>query len=171
MIDPDVVLGNNVVIYDPNMVNIFGCSIGDDSFIGPFVEITRGTMVGKRCKIESHAFLCDSVTVEDEVFISHGVMFTNDLYPKAHRRVQYIKTLVKSGASIGTNATIIAGVTIGENAIVGAGAVVTKDVPAYSIVAGNPARVFRQFESLNEMIAYMTRRQPLQKAETDLHVQ
>lgn len=169
MIDADVKMGRDVVIFDQNVVNIFGCCIGNGTFVGPFVEITRGTVIGQNCKIESHAFLCDSVTLEDDVFISHGAMFTNDLYPKAHRRVQYIKTLVKKGASIGTNATILAGVTIGEYAIVGAGAVVTKDVPAFSIVAGNPARMLRQFQSQDQMIAYMTIRQPLQTEAINLH--
>lgn len=161
MIDDDVKLGENVRIFDRNLVNIFGCEIGDGTFIGPFVEITRGTFIGKNCKIESHSFLCDAVIVEDEVFIGHGAMFTNDLYPKLNRQVTYIKTLVKQGASIGTNATIVAGVTIGEQAIVGAGAVVTKDVPPFSIVAGNPAKILKQFANLEGLLEYMTNRQPL----------
>ena len=159
MIDPDVKLGSNVKIFDPAMVNIFGCEIGDDSFIGPFVEITRGTVVGRNCKVESHAFICDSVTIEDDVFVGHGVMFTNDLYPRTDRHVIYIKTLVKRGASLGSNATIVAGVTIGEHAVVGAGAVVTKDVPDFSIAAGNPARVIRQFKTLPELLEYIASRQ------------
>ena len=146
MVDEDVKLGQNVVIFDRSLVNLFGCEIGDGSFIGPFVEITRGVVVGKDCKIESHSFICTEVTIEDEVFVGHGAMFTNDLYPKNERRVRYIPTRVCKGASIGTNATIVAGVTIGEHAIIGAGAVITKDVPAYAIVAGNPARVLRKIE-------------------------
>ena len=155
-------LGRNVTIFDRALVNIFGCEIGDDSFIGPFVEITRGTIVGRRCKIESHAFLCHSVTLEDDVFVSHGAVFTNDLYPNVDRRVQYRKTVVRRRASIGSNATIIGGITIGEGSIVGAGAVVTRDVPDFSIVAGNPAHVLRRFDSLAELQAYMTSRQPLE---------
>jgi len=159
MVDNDVRLGKNVRIFDLNMVNIFGCSIGDNTFIGPFVEITRGTVIGENCKIESHAFLCDGVTVEDEVFIGHAATFVNDLYPQADRQVKYIKTIVKQGAGIGSNSTIIAGVTIGEHAIVGAGAVVTKDVPPFSIVAGNPARVLKQFDNYEELVEYMESRQ------------
>lgn len=161
MIDDDVKLGNNVKIFNPDQVNIFGCEIGDDSFIGPFVEITRNTIIGKNCVIESHAFLCDSVTLEDNVFISHGAMFTNDLYPQVGIHVDYIKTIVKKGASIGTNSTIIAGVIIGENSVVGAGAVVTKDVPDFSIVAGNPAKVLRQFPNKEEMEKYFRSKQKI----------
>ena len=161
MIDDDVKLGENVVIFDESLVNIFGCEIGDNTFVGPFVEITRGTIIGKNCKIESHSFLCDSVIIEDNVFISHSVNFTNDLYPRADRLVEYIKTVVKKYASIGTNATIIAGVTIGENAIVGAGAVVTKDVQPLTIVAGNPAKILKQFDTHEEMLDYMASRQSL----------
>jgi UDP-2-acetamido-3-amino-2,3-dideoxy-glucuronate N-acetyltransferase len=159
MIDPDVILGENVRIYNPEQVNLFGCEIGDGSFVGPFVEITRGVTVGKRCLIESHSFLCTGVEVADDVFISHGVMFTNDLYPRTDRHVVYPRTLVKQFASIGTNATILGGVTIGEHAVVGAGAVVTKDVPSFSIVLGNPARVTRQFGSLSELKEYICGRQ------------
>lgn len=161
MIDDDVKLGRNVKIFNPDQVNIFGCEIGDESFIGPFVEITRNTIIGKNCVIESHAFLCDSVTLEDDVFISHGAMFTNDLYPQVGIHVDYIKTIVKRGASIGTNSTIIAGVIIGENSIVGAGAVVTKDVPDFSIVAGNPAKVLRQFPNKEEMEKYFRSKQKI----------
>ena len=160
MIDPDVKFGRNVKVFDEKLVNLFGCDIGDNSFIGPFVEVTRGTAIGRNCIVESHSFLCDSVVIEDDVFISHGAMFTNDLYPRTDRHVVYIKTLVRTGASIGTNATIIAGVTIGRHAVVGAGAVVTKNVPDFSIVAGNPARVLRQFASLEELKDYVNRRQP-----------
>ncbi len=165
MVENNVVLGKNVRIFDESMVNIFGCAIGDDTFIGPFVEITRGVAIGKRCKIESHSFLCDSVSVGDDVFIGHGVTFTNDLYPKVDRSVKYIKTRVGSYASIGSNATIVCGVTLGEYCVVGAGAVVTKDVPDYSIVAGNPAKVLRQFDSAGEMLAYMASRQELKRGE------
>ena len=161
MIDGDVKLGKNVTIFDENLVNIFGCEIGDDTFIGPFVEITRGTVIGKNCKIESHSFLCNKVIIEDDVFIGHGVMFTNDLYPKCdHRRSYlrlYVKTLVQRGASIGTNSTIVAGIVIGENSIVGAGSVVTKDVPPLSIVAGNPIQILQRFSSLEDLFNYITR--------------
>ncbi len=159
MIDQNVILGRNVKIFDEKLVNIFGCEIGDNSFIGPFVEITRGTRIGRNCKIESHSFLCDSVEVEDEVFIGHGTMFTNDLYPRTDRQVVYLNTRVGYGASLGTNATIVAGVTIGRHAIVGAGAVVTRNVPDFAVVAGNPARVLRQFGDLDELKAYIQKRQ------------
>lgn len=162
MIDPDVQLGENVQIFNSDQVNIFGCSIGDDTFVGPFVEITRGVVVGKRCKIESHSFLCTSVVLGDDIFIGHGVMFTNDLYPRVDRQVEFIPIMVYKGASIGSNATIVAGVTIGEYAVVGAGSTVTKDVPPYSIVAGNPARVVRHFSDLDQMTEYMSSRQSLQ---------
>ena len=146
----DVVLGTGVRIFQPNLVNLYGCSIGDETRIGAFVEIQKNTVVGARCKISSHSFVCEGVAIEDECFIGHGVMFTNDVYPSAVNRDgtlqteadwQVIKTTVKKRASIGSNATILAGVTIGEGALVGAGAVVTKDVPDYAIAAGVPARV------------------------------
>lgn len=156
-------LGKDVVIFDEKLINVFGCEIGDRSFVGPFVEITRNVKIGADCKIESHSFICDSITLEDQVFIGHGVMFTNDLYPKVERGVQYIETVVKSHASIGSNATIVCGVTIGRYCVVGAGAVVTRDVEDFSIVAGNPAKVLHQFQSEKEMINYMTERQPLRK--------
>jgi len=161
MIDKDVKLGKDVRIFDPAMVNIFGCEIGDDSFIGPFVEITRGVVIGKACKIESHAFICDSVRIEDKVFVGHGVMFTNDLYPMVDCQVEYKKTSVREGASIGTGATIVAGVEIGAYAVIGAGAVVTKDVPAYSIVAGNPAKLLKQFKGQEDLQTYIRSKQPL----------
>lgn len=161
MIDQDVKLGKNVRIFNPEQVNIFGCTIGDNSFIGPFVEITRNVIIGKNCIIESHAFLCDSVILEDNVFISHGAMFTNDLYPKVGVRVKYLPTIVKKWASIGTNATIIAGITIGEYSVVGAGAVVTKDVPPFTIVAGNPAKILKQFTNVEEMQNYFRSKQKL----------
>lgn len=159
MVDKDVKLGKNVRIFNPDQVNIFGCEIGDESFIGPFVEITRNTKIGKNCVIESHAFLCDSVTLEDNVFISHGAMFTNDLYPQVGIHVDYIKTLIKKWASIGTNSTIIAGVTVGEYSVVGAGAVVTRDVPPFSIVAGNPAKILKQFNNAEEIQSYFRSKQ------------
>ncbi len=159
MIDPDVKLGRNTRIFNPDQVNIFGCEIGDDSFIGPFVEITRGVVVGKRCKIESHSFICTDVIVQDDVFIGHGVMFTNDLYPRTDRQVVFPKTVVMPFASIGSGATILAGVTIGRHAIVGAGAVVTRDVPDLAVVKGNPARVTRQFDSVESLKQFIVDRQ------------
>jgi acetyltransferase-like isoleucine patch superfamily enzyme len=159
MIDPDVVLGKDVKIFNPDQVNIFGCRIGDRSFVGPFVEITRGVVIGPDCKIESHSFLCTDVELEANVFVGHGVMFTNDLYPRTDRHVVYLPTKVERFASIGSNATINAGVTIGEHAVVGAGSVVTKDVPAYSIVAGNPARLLRQFPDRASLLDYIHSKQ------------
>lgn len=146
----DVILGRDVRIFQPDLVNLYGCSIGSETKVGAFVEIQKNAQVGARCKISSHTFICEGVEIEDECFIGHGVMFTNDVYPSAVNRDgtlqteadwQVIKTIVKKRASIGSNATIIAGVTIGEGALVGAGAVVTKDVPDFAIVAGIPARV------------------------------
>lgn len=146
---PDVVLGRNVQIHHPSLVNLYGCRIGDDVKIGAFVEVQKGVTVGDRCKISSHSFLCEGVTLESEVFVGHGVMFTNDPYPRATAdgRLQTdadwtcIPTTVRRGASIGSGAVIRCGVTIGEHALVGAGAVVTRDVPAHAVVAGVPARV------------------------------
>jgi len=149
-ITADVVLGTGVRIFQPELVNLYGCAIGDDTKIGAFVEIQKNAIIGARCKISSHSFVCEGVEIEDECFIGHGVMFTNDVYPRAVNQDgslqteadwQVIKTKVKRRASIGSNATIIAGVTIGEGALVGAGAVVTKDVPDFAIAAGVPARV------------------------------
>ena len=146
----NVKVGHNVRIF--NFVNAYGCSIDDNTKIGAFVEIQKGVFIGKNCKISSHSFLCEGVHIEDNVFIGHGVMFTNDLFPRAtnvdgsqqtEADWKVIETYVKKGASIGSNATILCGITIGENALVGAGAVVTKDVPANTIVAGSPARVFK----------------------------
>lgn len=150
MIKENVVLGEGVAIYHPQLVNLYGCTIGEGSRIGSFVEIQKGVSVGARCKISSHTFICEGVDIEDGVFVGHGVMFTNDMYPRAvnpdgglqtEEDWQVIKTRVKAGASIGSNATILCGITIGEGALVGAGAVVTQDVPDYAIVAGVPARV------------------------------
>jgi UDP-2-acetamido-3-amino-2,3-dideoxy-glucuronate N-acetyltransferase len=146
----DVKLGNDVRIFQPELVNLYGCSIGDETKIGAFVEIQKNASVGKRCKVSSHTFICEGVSIEDGVFVGHGVMFTNDVYPRAVNEDgsqqteadwQVVPTKVKQRASIGSNATILAGVTIGESALVGAGAVVTKDVPDFAIVAGVPARV------------------------------
>ncbi len=155
-ISPDVRLGNNVKIYA--FVNLYGCEIGDDSRIGTFVEIQKGACIGRRVKVSSHSFICEGVTIEDEVFIGHGVMFINDKYPRATNSSgnlqteadwKCIATLVKQGASIGSNATILCGLTIGEGAIVGAGSVVTRDVPDWTVVAGNPARIIRKIEAYN----------------------
>lgn len=162
MIEDNVKLGKNVRIFDKNLVNIFRCSIGDDSFVGPFVEITYGVEIGKKCLIESHSFLCDGVILEDNVFIGHGVMFTNDLFPRTERQVIHFKTIIKKGASLGSNSTIIGGVTIGEYSIIGAGSVVTRDVPSFSIVAGNPAKVLKQFLNKSEIMDYSIHRQPNQ---------
>jgi UDP-2-acetamido-3-amino-2,3-dideoxy-glucuronate N-acetyltransferase len=149
-IAPDVKLGRNVRIF--RFVNLYGCEIGDDVKIGTFVEIQKGARIGDRCKISSHTFICEGVTIEPEVFIGHSVTFINDRYPRATASGGQLQTeadwtcqqtVVKKGASIGSGATILGGVTIGEKAIIGAGSVVTKDVPANAIVAGNPARVLR----------------------------
>jgi len=146
----NVEVGTNVRIF--NFVNAYGCSIGDNSKIGAFVEIQKGATIGKNCKISSHSFICEGVHIEDNVFVGHGVMFTNDLFPRAtnpdgspqtEADWKLVETFIKKGASIGSNATILAGITIGENSLVGAGAVVTKDVAANSIVAGTPARFFK----------------------------
>ena len=145
----DVKLGKDVNIKHPQLVNLYGCEIGDNTRIGPFVEIQKNSKVGKLCKIQSHSFICEGVTIEDEVFIGHGVMFINDKYPrsavggklKTDADWALTKVHVKKGASIGSAACIMCGVTIGEHAMVGAGALVTKDVPAYSIVTGVPSKV------------------------------
>lgn len=159
MIDDDVVLGPGVRIFDPTLVNLFGCVIGAESFVGPFTEITRGVVVGCRCIIESHSFLCTGVTLEDDVFIGHAAVFVNDLYPRVDRHVVYPPTLVRRGASIGSNATVIGGVTVGRYAVVGAGSVVTRDVPDLAVAAGNPARVLRRFDDYEAMLRYMRDRQ------------
>ncbi len=151
---PDVKLGEGVKL--ANFVNLYGCEVGDSTKIGAFVEIQKNARVGKNCKISSHTFICEGVTVEDNVFVGHGVVFINDSYPRAtnpdgsmqtEQDWKVETTVVKKGASVGSGATILANVTIGENAIVGAGSVVTKSVPANTIVAGNPARVLRTIES------------------------
>lgn len=147
----NVKVGQGVRIF--NFVNAYGCTIDDNSKVGAFVEIQKGATIGKNCKISSHTFICEGVHIEDNCFIGHGVMFTNDLFPRAtnpdgsaqtESDWKLIETYVKKGASIGSNATIICGVTIGENALIGAGAVVTKDVPANTIAAGNPAKVIKK---------------------------
>src|SRR4051794_28363747 len=147
----DVKLGKGVRIF--GFTNLYGCEIGDDVKIGTFVEIQKGARVGNRCKISSHSFICEGVTLEDEVFIGHGVVFINDRFPRATTAAGQLQTeadwncvgtIVRRGASIGSNATILCGVEIGEGATVGAGSVVTRDVPAGAIVAGNPARVLRR---------------------------
>ena len=147
---PDVKLGKDVKL--AKFVNLYGCEVGDETKIGAFVEIQKNARVGRRCKISSHTFICEGVTIEDQVFIGHGVMFINDSYPRATTETGELqtaadwkveRTLVKKGASIGSGATVLCNVTIGEKAIVGAGSVVTRDVPAGTIVVGNPARVLR----------------------------
>ena len=149
----DVRLGRDVKVYD--FVNLYGCEIGDESKVGAFVEIQKGVRIGRRVKISSHTFICEGVTIEDQVFVGHGVVFINDRYPRATAASgelqteadwKVVPTLVKRGASIGSGSTILCGLVIGEGAIVGAGSVVTKDVPAGVIVAGNPARVLRPIE-------------------------
>lgn len=157
-IAPDVKLGQNVKL--SKFINLYGCEIGDESKIGAFVEIQKNASVGKRCKISSHTFICEGVTIEDNVFIGHGVMFINDSYPRATAADGNLqteadwkveRTVVKKGASIGSGATILSNVKIGENAIVGAGSVVTKDVPRGSIVVGNPAKVLRYIDKITEV--------------------
>ena len=149
----DVKLGENVKIF--NFVNLYGCEVGDETKIGCFVEVQKNAKIGKNCKISSHTFICEGVTIEDNVFIGHSVVFINDTYPRATNGDEGLQTeedwkvdpiVVKKGASIGSNCTILCNVTIGENAIVGAGSVVTKDVPPNTIVAGNPARILRKIE-------------------------
>ncbi|HEV8367772.1 MAG TPA: acyltransferase [Pyrinomonadaceae bacterium] len=158
----NVILGADVRIFQPELVNLYGCSIGAGTKIGAFVEIQKNASVGARCKISSHSFICEGVSIEDEVFVGHGVMFTNDIYPRAvnadgtsrtENDWQVVKTTVKKRASIGTNATVIGGVTIGEGAMVGAGAVVTADVPDFAIVVGVPARVIGDVrERMSDML-------------------
>ncbi|MFO7569372.1 MAG: acyltransferase [Smithellaceae bacterium] len=150
-VSEDVKLGTDVRL--AKFINLYGCTIGDGTKIGTFVEVQKNAFIGRNCKIQSHTFICEGVTIEDEVFVGHGVTFVNDSYPRATAAGGQLQTeadwkveptLVKKGASIGSGSTILANITIGENAIIGAGSVVTKDVPANTIVAGNPARVKRQ---------------------------
>jgi acetyltransferase-like isoleucine patch superfamily enzyme len=157
-IAPDVKLGQDVKL--SKFINLYGCEVGDETKIGAFVEIQKNATVGKRCKISSHTFICEGVTIEDNVFIGHGVMFINDSYPRAiaaggklqtEADWKVERTVVKKGASIGSGATILSNLSIGENAIVGAGSVVTKDVPPNSIVVGNPAKVLRYIEQTPEV--------------------
>lgn len=155
-IAPDVKLGENVKVY--NYVNLYGCEIGDETKIGCFVEIQKNAKIGKRCKISSHTFICEGVTIEDNVFVGHNVTFINDKFPKATNGKGLLKTeedwevetiVVKKGASIGSSSTLLGKVTIGENAVVGAGSVVTRNVPSNTIVAGNPARVLRTIKEVH----------------------
>jgi acetyltransferase-like isoleucine patch superfamily enzyme len=156
-IAPDVKLGRDVKL--SKFINLYGCEVGDDSKIGAFVEIQKNAKIGKCCKISSHTFICEGVTIEDNVFIGHGVVFINDSYPRAtadgklqtEADWKVERTVVKKGASIGSGATILSNISIGENAIVGAGSVVTKDVPANGIVAGNPAKILRYIEQTMEV--------------------
>ncbi len=150
-IAPDVKLGANVKIY--NFVNLYGCTIGDNTMIGTFVEIQKNAVIGKRCKIQSHTFICEGVTIEDEVMVAHGVMFINDKNPSAtnpdgspqtEKDWTCVPSLVQKGTSIGSNATILCGITIGQGALIGAGSVVTRDVPPNTVVAGNPAKIIRK---------------------------
>jgi UDP-2-acetamido-3-amino-2,3-dideoxy-glucuronate N-acetyltransferase len=149
-ISPNVILGEDVVIFHKDLVNLYGCRIGDGTKIGAFVEVQKNATIGRNCKISSHSFVCEGVEIEDEVFVGHGVMFTNDRYPRATTASGQLQTgadwtvlptRVCRRASIGSNATILPEITIGVGAIVGAGAIVTRDVPDYAIVVGNPARV------------------------------
>ncbi len=157
-IAPDVKLGRNVKL--SKFINLYGCEVGDESKIGAFVEIQKNASIGKRCKISSHTFVCEGVTIEDNVFIGHGVMFINDSYPRATAAGGNLqteadwkveRTVIKKGASVGSGCTILSSITIGENAIVGAGSVVTKDVAPNCIVAGNPARILRYIEQTAEV--------------------
>lgn len=154
-ISSNVVLGHGVKIFQPDLVNLYGCTVGDETKVGAFVEIQKNAIIGNRCKISSHTFICEGVTIEDDVFVGHGVMFINDLYPRAtmdgrlqtEDDWQVVPTFVKRGASIGSGAVILAGVTIGEGSLIGAGAVVTHDVPAHQVAKGVPARLGRAVPS------------------------
>jgi len=162
MIASDVKLGAGVRIFQPDLVNLYGCTVGDGSKVGAFVEIQKGAVIGSNCKISSHSFVCEGVTIENGVFIGHGVMFINDLEPRAVNeddRLQtaadwtVVETRVRHRASIGSNATILGGVTIGASALVGAGAVVTHDVPDFAVVAGVPARVIGDVRNRKSKLA------------------
>ena len=151
-------LAKSVKIYHPDLVNIYGCIIGDDVHIGPFVEIQKNVVVGKKCKITSHSFICEGVEIEDQVFVGHGVVFINDKYPtsttaegkmQTEEDWQLMKTLVKKGASIGSNATIMGGITIGKNSLIGAGSVITKDVPDYKIIVGYNNNIIGDTRNMN----------------------
>lgn len=164
-IAPDVKLGRGVRIYD--FVNLYGCEIDDHTQIGTFVEIQKGSKVGKSCKIQSHTFICEGVTIEDNVFVGHNVTFINDRYPRATTADGALQretdwrcepTVVKRGASIGSSVTLLGGITVGENAIVGAGSVVTKDVPANTIVAGNPATILRKVSAQAPLVGTLSER-------------
>ena len=155
----DVILGKSVILNA--FINLYGCQIGDNTKIGTFVEIQKGAKIGKNCKISSHTFICEGVTIEDNVFVGHNVTFINDLYPRATTasgKLQTdedwpcIPTLVQKGASIGSSATLLSGITVGENAIIGAGSVVTKDVPPDTIVAGNPAKIIRRIKEKGQRL-------------------
>ncbi len=156
----DVILGSEVVIFQPELVNLYGCKIGDFTKIGAFVEVQKNSTLGAQCKISSHSFICEGVTIEDKVFVGHGVMFINDRYPRATTRNQLqtekdwkvIPTLVKQGASIGSGAVILCGVTLGRESMVGAGSVVTHDVPDYAMVAGVPAKVIGDTRQKEEIL-------------------
>jgi UDP-2-acetamido-3-amino-2,3-dideoxy-glucuronate N-acetyltransferase len=158
-VSSNVVLGESVTIFHPDLVNLYGCTIGDHTRIGAFVEIQKNASVGANCKVSSHTFICEGVTIEDDVFVGHGVVFINDRYPRAtsdgrpqtEADWEMIPTLIKRGASIGSGAVILCGVTIGERALIGAGAVVTHDVPDHAVVVGVPARLVREgFEQMEE---------------------
>ena len=155
----NVKLGKDVRIYD--FTNLYGCEIGDETKIGTFVEVQKGAKIGKRCKISSHTFICEGVTIEDEVFVGHNVTFINDRYPRATNGTgqlqseadwNCVSTLVKRGASIGSSVTLLCGITVGENAVIGAGSVVTKDVPDGAVVAGNPARIMKYLPRNDEVV-------------------
>lgn len=150
----DVTQGQGVLVYHPDLCNLYGCEIGADSTIGPFVEIQRGAVIGAGSKVCSHTFICARVTIGNRVFVGHGVMFTNDLYPVVAGPPVWASTVVEDDVSIGSGSTILP-VRIGQGAIVGAGSVVVRDVPALAVVAGNPARILRQFYSFNQRAGYL----------------
>ena len=171
-ISKDTKLGGSVTIHNEQLVNLYGCTIDNGTRIGAFVEIQKNSVIGRNCKISSHSFICEGVTIEDEVMVGHGVMFTNDLYPQATNEDGsvmteadwvVVPTLVCRRASIGSNATILAGITIGESALIGAGAVVTKDVPPYAIAAGVPARVLGDVRKVRSSGSDVRASLPMQK--------